>query len=421
LTATFTIGCHSNGHLPSGGGRLDAILEIASSGTGVQRWSKEDLGGEVIILDMSASMAGTKLRQAADATVAAIGCLREGVPFAVIAGNERAKQVYPTSGLAPATPGTRIAAARAVRRLRPGGGTAMGQWLSLATLLLYPTEGIRHAILLTDGRDEHESVDSLSAAVEAARGVFQCDCRGVGTDWRVEELREIADSLLGTLDIVADPSGLGADFTEMMRRAMERTVADVRIRVWTAPGCQVVSLKQVSPDLLTLLPGDSSSDGATRWYPTGAWGDELRELHLGLDVRGGSPGERLLAARVTVVADDRVAAESLVSTAWTEEGELAARIDPRVAHYRGQQELAEAIWEGLDARRAGAVDTATEKLGLAVKLADACTNVAVSELLDRIVDVDDRASGIVRLRKHVHAEDEMALDTRSTRTVRSRS
>jgi hypothetical protein len=297
----------------------------------------------------------------------------------------------------------------------------MGEWLSLATRLLCPAGGIRHAILLTDGRDEHESADSLSAAVEAAEGVFQCDCRGVGTDWQVDELRQIADSLLGTLDIVADPSRLATDFTEMMRRAMDRSVADVRLRVWTPPGCRVVSLKQVSPDLVTLVPSDSSSDGATLWYSTGAWGDEHRDYHLGLEVRSGSPGECLLAARVTVVADDRVATESLVSTAWTEEGELAARIDPRVAHYTGQQELADAIREGLDARRAGAVHTATAKLGLAVRLADACSNIAVSDLLDKIVDVDDRASGIVRLKNHVHTEDEMALDTRSTRTVRCRS
>jgi hypothetical protein len=373
------------------------------------------------MLDVSASMAGVKQRQAANATMAALGCVHDGVPFAVIAGNERAWQVYPTTGLAPATAGTRAAAARAVRRLRPRGGTAVGEWLSLATLLLGPAGGIRHAILLTDGRDEHESADSLCAAVDAAQGVFQCDCRGVGTDWQVEELRQIADSLLGTLDIVADPSGLAADFTEMMQRAMDRTVVDVRIRVWTPPGCRVVSLKQVSPDLVTLGPGDNSSEGATRWYPTGAWGDELRDYHLGLEVRGGSPGEHLMAARVTVVADDRVAAESLVEVAWTEEGELTARIDPTVAHYTGQQELADAIQEGLDARRAGAVDTATAKLGLAVKLADAHSNVAVSDLLDKIVHVDDRAGGIVRLMNHVHAEDEMALDTRSTRTVRSRS
>ena len=38
-------------------------------------------------------------------------------------------------------------------------------------------------------------------------GSFQCDCRGVGTDWGVSELRRIASALLGTVDIIADPDG----------------------------------------------------------------------------------------------------------------------------------------------------------------------------------------------------------------------
>jgi hypothetical protein len=37
--------------------------------------------------------------------------------------------------------------------------------------------------------------------------VFRCDCRGVGTDWKVEELRTISTALLGTVDIVPEPAG----------------------------------------------------------------------------------------------------------------------------------------------------------------------------------------------------------------------
>ena len=55
----------------------------------------------------------------------------------------------------------------------------------------------RHAILLTDGKNESETPSVLDRAVEAAQGVFQCDCRGVGADWDVNELRDIASALLG--------------------------------------------------------------------------------------------------------------------------------------------------------------------------------------------------------------------------------
>ena len=55
----------------------------------------------------------------------------------------------------------------------------------------------RHAILLTDGRDETETPADLQSAIAAATGVFQCDCRGVGADWEVNELRGISSALLG--------------------------------------------------------------------------------------------------------------------------------------------------------------------------------------------------------------------------------
>jgi hypothetical protein len=93
-------------------------------------------------------------------------------------------------------------------------------------------------------------------------------------------------------------------------------------------------------------------------------------------------------------------------------------MNPEVAHYTGQAELAGAIQEGLEARRAGDEATATVKLGRAVKLAAEGGNDATLKLLGRVVEVDDPATGTVRLRRQVDDLDEMSLDTRSTKTVR---
>jgi hypothetical protein len=79
-----------------------------------------------------------------------------------------------------------------------------------------------HAILLTDGKIEGEPHSALPEALSAARGKFQCDCRGIGSDWVVDELRAIADALLGTVDIIAKPDQLEADFEAMIRTSMSR-------------------------------------------------------------------------------------------------------------------------------------------------------------------------------------------------------
>ena len=128
----------------------------------------------------------------------------------------------------------------------------------------------------------------------------------------------------------------------------------------------------------------------------------------------------MLAGRVSLVVDGEVVSESLVKAVWTDDVAMSTRINPHVAHYTGQVELAAALADGLEARRVGDDATATSRLGRAAQLAAESGNDGTLQLLARVVDVEDAASGTVRLRRNVDAADEMALDTRSTKTVRVR-
>ena len=50
---------------------------------------------------------------------------------------------------------------------------------------------------MTDGKNESEGPEGFEEALGEAMGVFECDCRGVGTNWIVSELRTVATTLLG--------------------------------------------------------------------------------------------------------------------------------------------------------------------------------------------------------------------------------
>ena len=142
-----------------------------------------------------------------------------------------------------------------------------------------PAAPLRHAILLTDGKNQHESPADLSQAIKLCEGAFGCDCRGVGTDWEVGELRRISTALFGTVDIVPDPAGLAADFAGMMGKAMAKRVADVSLRLWTPQHASVRFVKQVAPSVEDLTGRAEPSGQLTADYPTGAWGDgESRDL-----------------------------------------------------------------------------------------------------------------------------------------------
>jgi hypothetical protein len=84
----------------------------------------------------------------------------------------------------------------------------------------------------------------------------------------------------------------------------------------------------------------------------------------------------------------------------------------------GQTELADAIQDGLAARRAGDLETATARLGRAVALAHAAGEEETARLLAGVVDVVDPVTGTVQLKAKVRDVDEMTLDVESTKTVR---
>ncbi|MER5556043.1 VWA domain-containing protein [Streptomyces sp. NPDC002793] len=429
----FSVEVYQNAFLPEGGREVNAIVTVTSTGGGTTGGVPLTGGAPgaavVLMVDCSGSMdyPPTKMRNARDATAAAIDTLRDGTRFAVVAGTHKAEDVYPGNGqLATAGPQTKAWAKESLRRLSAGGGTAIGTWLRLADRLLGSAEvAIRHGILLTDGRNEHESPEDLRAALDACAGRFTCDARGVGTDWEVKEVTAIASALLGTADIVADPSGLAADFTQMMENAMGKEVADVALRLWTPLGAEVVFVKQVAPTVAELTGRRTEAGPRAGDYPTGSWGDESRDYHVCVRVPEAAIGQEMLAARASLILPSpsdggppHTLSQGLVRAVWTDDMVASTSINPQVAHYTGQAELAQVIQQGLDARKSGDFDGATAKLGRAVQLASASGNADTAKLLSKVVDVVDAATGTVRLKARVAEADEMTLETRSTKTVR---
>ena len=421
--AEFTATVYQNEFLPDGGTDVNAIVTVSCSGAGTAGRTGAGAAGEIIIVDTSGSMGSETMQAARAAAQAALAEIVDGTWFAVISGSDHAELAYPHvssgPGMVPMDEQARAQASAAIDKFRARGGTAISTWLDLAGTLFasVPEVTQRHAILLTDGEDR-EGPGFLDAALTRATGYFQCDCRGAGTDWRVEELRRIAQALLGTVDIIPEPGMMQAQFQEMMRAAMARGVADAQLRVWTPQGARILFVRQVSPTVEDLTDRRVEVNPLTGGYPTGAWSDESRDYHVAVRVAAKAIGQEQLAARVQLALGDEVVTQGLVKATWSGDSELTARIDQQVAHYTGQTELAAMIQEGLAAKAAGDEATATTKLGRAVQLAAETGNDEATSKLRKVVDIDDEKEGTVRLKAAVAKADEMALDTASTKTTR---
>ncbi len=424
--ALFTSAVYQNEFLPDGGTDVNAIVTISCSGAGAAGQTGSGDAGENLIVDTSGSMGEANMHAAKQAAMVALDHILDGTYFAVVAGNHKAYLAYPMvqsgAGMVRMDARTRAEARRAISFFRADGGTAMGNWLNLAKALFDSIGQLaqKHAILLTDGENHNETQQQLDLAIRNCVGQFQVDCRGVGVDWKVAEIRTIAQALLGTVDIIPNPAELGRAFAEMMQKSMARGVAKAALRVWIPQGAQVLFIRQVSPTVEDLTARGVPLNPLTQAYPTGSWGDEERDYHVQIRLPAKSVGQEQLAARVQLAVGQEVLTQGLVKAKWSSDTNLTAQINPEVAHYTGQTELARAIQEGLAAKSSGDERTATTKLGRAAQLAAQTGNAEATAKLRKVVDIDNAATGTVRLKRKVDKADEMALDTASTKTTRIR-
>lgn len=423
--AEFRTEVFQNEFLSDGATDVHAIVTVTSTGAG----SAPAGGGgvaEIVIIDTSGSMKGPNIEAAKHAAQVAVDQIADGTWFAVVGGSHVAQRIFPylnaPRAIVQMEPGARQVAKQAISAVRAGGGTAMSTWLALADQIFatIPQVPQRHTILLTDGRNESEPREQLSHIVRAVTGHFQCDARGVGAAWEVDELREIATALLGTVDLIADPADIAEDFRRLVQTSMSRGIASAELRVWAPQGAQVLFVRQVAPTVEDLTARRTEVNPLTGGYPTGSWGDESRDYHVAVRVPSKPVGSEQLAARVQIAVDGQVLTSGLVKARWSDDDALTATINPEVAHYTGQAELASVIQEGLAAKAAGDEATATVKLGRAVQLAQQTGNEEATSRLRRVVEIENEEQGTVRLKRDAAKLDEMALDTASTKTTRVR-
>lgn len=425
--AQFTSTVYQNEYLADSGTDVNAIITVECSGAGAAGKTGSGDAGEIIIVDTSGSMGELNMRAAKQAAMTAVDAILDGTWFSIVAGNHKAYLAYPMvqsgAGMVRMDANTRRLAKDAISYFRSDGGTAIGSWLNLARALFDSVGPLsqKHVILLTDGENHNETAQQLDAAIRNCLGQFQADCRGIGVDWKVDEIRRIAQALLGSVDIIPSPQQMPRVFADLMSRSMGRGVADAQLRVWVPQGAQILFVRQVSPTVEDLTHRGVPVNQLTTGYPTGSWGDESRDYHVAVRLSAKAVGQEQLAARVQLAVGQSVLTQGLVKAKWSNDVSLTARISPEVAHYTGQTELASAIQEGLAAKALGDDRTATTKLGRAMQLAVQTGNDEATSKLRKVVDVEDAATGTVRLKRGVDRADEMALDTASTKTTRIRA
>jgi hypothetical protein len=398
----FDLQVHGNEFLGEDDRTITAVVTVSADGGGE---TGDAESAEVLLVDCSTSMRwpAHKIVAARRAAEAAVEVLPDGVFFAVLAGTTRAVPVYPERGMARADARTRAEAGRAVRRLTADGGTAIGAWLTAAgALLAEHPDAVRHAILLTDGKNQSQSRAELDLVLDACEGQFTCDARGIGDDWDPHELTRIVTVLRGTADSVVAPDELPEDFRRLTEAAVRRTVPEVRLRIGTMPFSALRYVKQMHPAEYDLTERCREVEPGVLELATGSWSDgEDREYLICLDLTDDAavPDQEIQLAWLELVGWP--AQPRAVTARWTDDPVQATRINPVVQRYTVQAELGQAMTEGYDAYTAHDLARAERAWGRAVALAVAADDGDLLRRLTKLVRVIDAAAGEVRLRANL--------------------
>lgn len=414
----FHLEVFQNPYVGTGSTRVDAVLTISAAIDAVES------GGDAvegILLDTSGSMEGVCIEHARNAARKAIQLLEPSAWFFVVAFSSQARCIVE---LRQASTANKATADRAIQQLEADGGTVFSAALRMAREQFAHRIGCRgHVLFLTDGKNNVEDVETLKQELEQCKDLFQADCRGVGTDWEPNQLRAIAEKLLGTAQIIPEASQMAADFREVIQRAQGKTVGNVRLRLAMPRSGRVklLTLKQMTPTILNLTGRQNWPDAYTCDFVTGAWGKgDSHDFHAEFEVPVGAVGDEMLVCRPSVVfgpADAAVKGPPVIAHWTADSDERSAEINPQVAHYTSQVRLSADIREGLAARARGDIDAATELLSRAAKMAAATGNTQVTEKLREIVVQND--DGTLKLKTSVEKAKLMDLDLRSSITSRA--
>jgi hypothetical protein len=418
----FNLEAYYTPTLPESGDHLTTVLAVEAAQSDQMVTSQERV--LLFIIDKSGSMQGASIDAVRQAVMRGIDLCDEGMTIGVVAFDDTASVLMRPQK---ADARGKDDAARLLQMLFASGGTAFSTGLDLARSIFQPyPNAIRRAIFLTDGVNESERPGRFAPVLSQCVGAFECDCWGLGSKWRVGEVQEIARALNGKASLIPGPNEIEAAFSAAIKNAASKAIADVRLRLWTPQTAQLTLIKQMNPTIQDLTTAGHRTSPQLLEIGIGSWAPgEARDYQVDLQLTSAGLGEELLALRPGIVfrqegqeREIRPSSGRVVVT-WTTDEALSSRINPRVAHYTGQEELALAIQGGLQARERGDDDAATHLLGKAVKLAAESGNEEMTARLRKVVDIEDATTGTVRLKRGVSDVATMDLELESTTTKRA--
>gem|GEM_PF-838839 len=345
-----------------------------------------------LICDVSGSMQGAKFNAAIDTVEDLLMTAPDGLMLQVVAFDNDADEVVPMTELRPELSRENLVNQfrQSMRRIQMYGGTSMSTGIRKAIEGQAQVRGdvARYGIFLSDGQNtEQEAV--LTSAVKAAADMKMHLCAyGFGNDWNPEQLTLMAQITQGWMPkAVPNPSDLLQEFNTLVARMAQTVASDVVLNLWTPPGARTLSLSQASPDWVR---GEAAPMGDDHTWvvpvpPMAAKDHRDFIVHIEL----AAVGAKVVACKPSVVyasGGNRIE-EKGDQTTWiilqqTNDNALTSQVNPVVAGYLGQGQLAASTRAMTEALAAGDKVGAERHRTEALEIAQAVGNRQMTQVLE---------------------------------------
>jgi Ca-activated chloride channel family protein len=340
-----------------------------------------------LVIDISGSMRGQKIKNAKQAAKHVVNLLKPVDTVSVTIFSDEARAIVPAIKVTDKFP-----ILSAIDKISIVGGTRMYHGLEVGVREIRraanPTT-IDRVIVLTDGETEGEE-QCMTIARQEAQNNLVITAFGVGTEYNEEFLKEISDTTLGGFYHLQTPEQISSEFARELAAISAAVISNVKLSLNMVKDVQLEEFHRIYPNTARLLP-EIDADGRIASVNVGNLRkDDKTVFGAQLSLLARSAG-RVRIAQVFIAynipslqVEDRVA-KSDVIIHYTGDRDLCGRADREVIGYFNQLTAQSLTDEAMRQTRAGNIAGATEALNQALLFTQKIGNIPLTRNIEAAV------------------------------------
>lgn len=341
-----------------------------------------------LVIDVSRSMNGRKLKYAIEATRQIISALHDQDWISIITFSDKARIIVPSVQVR-----DKATLMEAVNKIKTISSTRMFHGMQASDIELRKPglqNKVNRMILLTDGETEGEEQCRIIANQEKQNSIM-ITAVGIGKDYNENLLSDIADITLGRFAHLKAPEQITDIFKQELEMSAASVISDVYMDLSLGKGIRLESLDRVFPNSVRLQPV-SEADGKVLKVGLGnLMKEDPTIIGAQLKLPPSSAGKiKIVGIHLRYALPDPEKTVGMVNqdifVRYTDKQELCSQVDREVISYFNQINAQNLIEEAIRQTRIGNINEATKSLSRAEAITEKLGNLPLTKEINEALD-----------------------------------